>query len=246
MKLSVSILLLLIFVGCKKAENRTCWKFEGEATSKVVDLPMFDKLFLTKHMRYTIIQDSTNRLVINGGKNVVNLVTYEVDQDGVLRLANTNKCSFLRDEHHVIHVEIHCTSISNIHFEGGEPLETVGTLNSDYFVLFIRDGAGPVRMNLKSKVVVADISNGWGDYTLSGTTEIARIGAKSNGYCNVRDLQITDSVYVASETQGDIQLNCSGIPLTGYIKSGGSIRYKGIPTLIDLVDTGKGELINEN
>jgi hypothetical protein len=246
MKQSAFFLLLILVVGCKKPENRTCWKFEGPETTRVVSLPTFDKLFLTKHLRYSIIQDSTNCLVINGGENVVNLVTYSVDQYGLLTIENTNRCGFLRDEKKVIHVEIHCTSISNIHFEGGEPLETLGTLNSDYFVLFIRDGAGPVRMKLKSKIVFADISNGWGDYTLSGSTEIANIGAKSNGYCDVTGLQISDSIYVASETQGDILLNCNGIPLTGYIKSGGSVRYRGIPTVISVIDTGIGELIDEN
>jgi hypothetical protein len=237
----ITVLLALLF-SCKKPENRTCWKFAGE--TKTISIPVgdFTALFLKGHLSYSLVQDSTDKLVITGGENLIGHVNWTND-NGLLTLENGNKCNFLRNPKNLIHVEIHCTNVANIRFEGTEPLVGLGTLKSDYFVLFIRDGAGPVTLDLESLVVNADIAHGWGEYHLSGTTKTARIAVRSNGFCSVDQLQITDSVYVGSESQGDITLNANGIPMAGYIKAGGNIRYKGTPSAISVIKTGGGNLI---
>lgn len=236
------LLIIVLVLSCKKPVNRTCWKFAGE--TKTISLPVgdFSALFLHGHLSYSLIQDSTNKIVITGGENLIGHVKW-TNENGLLTLENENKCNFLRDPKNLIHVEIHCTAVANIRFEGTEPLVGVGTLKSDYFVLFIRDGAGPVTLNLESLVVDADIAHGWGEYHLSGKTKTARIAVRSNGFCTVDQLQITDSVYVGSESQGDITLNANGIPMAGYIKSGGNIRFKGTPSSITVIKTGDGNLI---
>lgn len=239
--LQIVLLLGLVF-SCKKPVNRTCWKFAGE--SKTISIPVgdFTALFLNGHLSYSLVQDSTDKIVITGGENLIGHVKW-TNENGLLTLENGNKCNFLRDPKNLIYVEIHCTTVANIRFEGTEPLKSIGKLKSDYFVLFIRDGAGPVTLNLESLVVDADIAHGWGEYHLSGKTKTARIAVRSNGFCTVDQLQITDSVYVGSESQGDITLNANGIPMAGYIKSGGNIRYKGIPSSITVIKTGDGNLI---
>lgn len=239
--LQIVLLLGLVF-SCKKPVNRSCWKFAGETKTISISVGDFTALFLNGHLSYSLVQDSTDKIVITGGENLIGHVKW-TNENGLLTLENGNKCNFLRDPKNLIHVEIHCTTVANIRFEGTEPLKGIGTLKSDYFVLFIRDGAGPVTLDLQSLVVDADIAHGWGEYHLSGKTKIARIAVRSNGFCSVDQLQITDSVYVGSESQGDITLNANGIPMAGYIKSGGNIRYKGIPSLITVIKTGDGNLI---
>jgi hypothetical protein len=236
------IVLFTVLFSCKKPENRTCWKFAGDTKSLSIDVGDFTSLFLNGHLSYSLVQDSTDKIVITGGENLIGHVKGTND-NGLLSLENGNKCNFLRDPKNLIHVEIHCTNVANIRFEGTEPLVGLGTLKSDYFVLFIRDGAGPVKLDVESLVVDADIAHGYGEYHLSGTTKTARIAVRSNGFCFVDQLQITDSVFVGSESQGDIILNANGIPMSGYIKSGGNIRYKGTPSSISVVKTGEGNLI---
>ena len=65
-----------------------------------------------------MIQDSTDKLVIKGGENVVNHVKYEIGDDGTLTISNGNRCNFIRNGHKVIVVEIHYTNVFNIRFEG--------------------------------------------------------------------------------------------------------------------------------
>ncbi|MDH4471884.1 MAG: DUF2807 domain-containing protein [Fluviicola sp.] len=230
------------FSACKKPEDRKCFKSTGEDTTLEIPLSDFDRLKLHPHVAYVLIQDSTDKVVIKGGKNVVKLVECKVT-DKLLEVTNKNKCAFLRNAKRELLVEIHFTSIINVHYEGSEYLKSEGTLNIDYFTLMVRDGAGPVDLTLNSKVIDADISHGWGDYTFHGTTEQARISARSNGYCDVYDLTITDSVYVASDTPGHVKLRADGIPLHGYIKSSGNIYYKGNPSVVNIVRSGSGELI---
>ncbi len=236
-------LLILVFTSCRKPENRTCFKGWGDETTIEVQPGSFDKLFLKAHLEYVMIQDSTDKLVIKGGENVVNHVKYEIGDDGTLTISNGNRCNFIRNGHKVIVVEIHYTNVFNIRFEGTEPLTNVGVHKTDYFTLFIRDGAGPVTMNIDCINVSSDISHGWGNYTLTGHAKYGMIGVRSNGYCDTRGLVLDDSVYVANESSGKIQINAEGIPLRGYLRSNGNVEYEGNPTLVDIVNTGNGQVV---
>ena len=247
MKNKLSILFIIAFVlgSCKKAENRSCFKTIGDKAEKTIELPAFDKLFLKEHIEYILIQDSTDKLVLKGGENLLNFIHWSVDDDKLLYLENNNKCNFLRKLNQVITCEIHFTSLSNIQFEGTEPMSCIDTLNLPYFTMMIRDGAGSVNLTLKSLIISSDISHGWGDYTFSGTTDFAKIAARSNGFCDVRNLKIKDSVFVSSETAGKIKLNTEGIPLRGEIKSLGDIWYYGNPSLILVKETNNGKLLKK-
>lgn len=245
MRIVVLLLSLFVLNACKKAENRSCFKFVGTTKSKEIGLDNFDKLILNPHVIYEIIQDSTNKVVITGGENLINFIETKVE-DGTLEITNINKCHFLRNAKKLVKVEIHCTEIININFKGSEPFTSKGLLNFPYLTLHIRDGAGPVNLNIQSIVLDADISHGWGDYTLTGIAKYARISARSNGFCDTYGLTVTDSIFVASETAGNIKVNANGIPLHGYLKSVGDILYKGTPTNIDVLDTGVGSLLDDN
>lgn len=237
--------LALLLVSCKKPADRACFKSSGKDAVREIPLEDFSSLKLGQHLAYVIIQDSLDKVVIKGGENLVDLVVAEVES-ARLTISNRNRCSFLRDEHKEIVVEIHCTKLTNIHYEGSEYLHTQGTIVTDYFTLSVRDGAGPVVMDIKAIIIDADISHGWGDYTLRGEADYARISARSNGYCDTYGLTIRDSIYVASETPGTVKVKADQIPLRGYMKGSGDVWYIGTPTLIDVVQTGSGLVLNKN
>lgn len=244
----ISLLAALVFSSCKKASDRKCFKSAGtETTREIVFAEDFDRMMLHPHIAYELIQDSTDKVVIRGGENLVNFIECKI-VDGRLEIKNTNKCAFLRagkKNKNKIVVEIHFTTLINMHYEGSEYLKSIGTIHSDYFALLIRDGAGPLELTMDSKVIEADVSHGWGSYTLHGTTETARIGVRSNGFCDVSDLLITDSVYVASDTPGHVRLKANGIPLAGYIKGSGNVYYSGTPVSNTVIISGTGQLIQQ-
>lgn len=234
---------LMVLAACKKPENRSCFKSWGTETSREIAVANFHGLFLKEHMEFVLIQDSLNKVVVFAGKNMVNLITAEVDSDGILKISNENKCRFFRNKKKVIRVEIHFTSIDDIHFEGTEKLTNKDVLNLGFLDLFLRDGAGSVILNLNANVIKADVAAGSGDYTLSGTANYARVSAKGTGYCDVTGLIIQDSIEVVSETVAPMKVNANGVKLYGYQKQDGNIYYKGIPTNISVLRFGSGQVL---
>jgi hypothetical protein len=244
-RITLVFLLIFQFSACKKSEQRKCFKTIGSEISKTIDLPSFNKLLLKEHIEYVLIQDSTDKLVIRGGENVVNFIEFKLVEDNRIKIENKNKCSFLRKLNAKIIVEIHYTEINDIHFEGTESLTNVGTLKGSYLSLLIRDGAGSVKLNIDTPLTFADISHGWGDYTFTGKTEYAEIRARSNGYCDVLGLEVSDSIFTSNSTAGTIKLKADGIALRGEILTNGKIVYRGTPSLIDVKITGTGKLVAE-
>lgn len=236
-------LILVAVTACKKPENRTCFKSWGEETIRVVPLAAFHELELKEHLTYILVQDSTNALVVKAGKNMVNLVEGNVDENGVLQIENKSKCRFLRNKKKHVVVEIHFTTIDKMAYGGTETLTTQGMLVLDQFQLLIRDGAGPVKMAMNANWVDADITNGYGDYTFTGQAHYARISAKSNGFCDVTGLQVSDSMFVVSETVAPMKINGNNIPVRGYLKGSGNIYYTGTPQSIQIVKTGSGNML---
>jgi hypothetical protein len=178
------LLTALLVFACKKPENRTCFKLLGTETTKEIPLASFERLDLREHVEYVLIQDSLDKVVLKGGKNLLNLIEVK-SESGLLTIENKNRCGFLRNAKKVVVAEIHFTRLINIRFIGTEPLTNQGTINTDYFTFYSRDGAGDVILNLNAIEINAEANHGWCNFTLTGTTQKARICAKSNSYCDV-------------------------------------------------------------
>lgn len=245
MKYGIIFVLALLFAGCKKPEERACIKTAGPEAKLEIPLDSFNRIYLHSHVVYSLIQDSLNKVVIKGGKNLINHIKASV-VDGQLEISNENKCNFLRSYKKKVTVEIHFTSLINIHYEGSEPMTNEGTLKFDWLTFLIRDGAGPVNLNFDAQQVYANISHGWGDFTFSGNVQYANLNIRSNGYCDLLGMNIQDSVTVISNTQGDVKVKAQGIKLKVQTLSDGDVYYKGIPSLIEFDQYSNGELINLN
>lgn len=235
----VFLVLGLVVFSCKKPENRTCFKLLGSETTREIPLASFDQLDLREHVEYILIQDSLDKVVLKGGKNLLNLIEVTVE-NGLLKIENKNRCGFLRNAKKVVVAEIHFTRLINIRFVGTEPLRSQGTIHTDYFTFYSRDGAGDVVLDLNALEVNAEANHGWCNFTLTGVAQKAWICAKSNSYCDVSGLTVTDSLYVASESVGDIIVNANNLVLYGYITESGNILYRGNPLGIAVLLNGTG------
>ena len=239
-----SSLVLLMVMGflvfsCKKPENRTCFKLLGSEITKEIPLASFDRLDLREHVEYVLIQDSLDKVVLKGGKNLLNLIETRVE-NGTLTIENKNRCGFLRDAKKVVVAEIHFTKLINVRFIGTEPLTSQGSIYTDYFTFYSRDGAGDVALNIHAIQIDAEANHGWCNFTFTGFVQKSLICSKSNIYCDVSGLTVTYSIYVASETVGDIKINADNLVIHGYITESGNILYKGNPLGQDVLINGTG------
>jgi hypothetical protein len=237
--------ILSILTACKKPEERTCFKRTGDIDTLEVSVGGFDKLFLHEHVEYELIQDSLDKVVLVGGKNLLGEIQLTVNE-GLLDISNHNRCNFLRDYQKKVKAEIHFTNIINIHFEGTETLANRDMLQFDWLTFLIRDGAGPVKLNFNAQYVNAIVSHGWGDFTFKGTVNQANLNVRSNGYCDTYGMKVLDSLTVISNTQGTVKVNANGAKLKAQTEADGNILYKGVPSSIQFNQIGAGSLIDSN
>lgn len=240
------ISLGLFFSACKKKEDRTCWKVAGNPVKVNRAVEDWDRLFLGPHLDYILIQDSANYIEIEGAENLVNLVETSFE-NGVLSITNQNKCNFLRSyKTKLIRIKIHCKNIINIEYQGSETLTNEGVLNVPYFTLLIKDGAGPVNLNVNSQYFYGSVTHGYGDLTLSGTINYLNLNMASNGFCDTRQTDILDSLDVISFTPVDCRINMNNVPTHVEIRGSGNIYQFGYPSFLEFNQYGSGSIIDSN
>lgn len=247
MKLAIYVFSSLFLVlSCTKADNRRCFKSAGEESEKVIELDPFDKLYLREKIRYVLVQDTVEKIVLKGGKNLLNFIETNII-DGRLEVSNENTCAFLRSFKHKVTAEIHFKELINIHFEGTEPLTNQGTLQLNWLTLLIRDGAGSVDLSMNADMVFATISHGWGDFKFSGQVNHANLNVRSNGFCDTYGLQVADSLTVVSMTEGTLKVNAANAQFKAEINGGGDIWYIGQPNGTPKLNRyGTGQLIKKD
>lgn len=228
--------------SCKKAEDRRCYKFAGADSQKEILLENFHAVDLGKKLEYVFINDSTNKIVLVGKENLLNLVDIQQSNDSI-RIDNLNKCDYFRKyKNNKIRVEIHYTELKYIYSEASQSISCSDSLKTETLQIEIRDGAGSANFKIKVENISIDAPHGWGDYVVSGQAANAYIGVRSNCFADVTNLKVTNYYFIAHESQGDLKINPHNLVLNGYLKGGGNILYTGQFAGENIIKTGKGEI----
>lgn len=244
MRILTFLSIIFFLAACKKSEDRKCFKSTGDDTEFEILLDDFHELNLNEKLAYILVHDTINKVIVKGGENLINFVKLDVN-DGVLTVSNENKCNFLRTYKKIIEVEIHCKDINKITYNGTETLRNLDTLKFNVIDLLIRDGAGPVDLTIDNDMIKADVTHGWGDFTLHGKTNYARLEVKSNGYCDAYDLK-SNKLTVISNTPAISKVNADQAIFTVQIEGSGDVWYKGNSNGNPVIyQYGTGELIQK-
>lgn len=242
--LLVFIISIVLVSSCKKPENRACYKSIGDELVQERQLSDFSLLDLGPHLKYVLVQDSVNKVLISGGKNLVNFVETIVEE-GKLTILNKNKCNFLRKLDNVIVVEIHFKEIVNIYSESTEEV-FCESLSTNYLTVAMRDGAGTMNLNINVINVDVLVSHGWGNFYLSGNANFASFKIRSNGFGNAYDLNVNDSIHAISNSSEVFKINAENCLLRSQTHSYGDIWYVGVPNEKEHFSYNTGELIDKN
>lgn len=247
MKKWLCLIPIVVLSACKKAEDRECTKVAGNQTSVTLDLPDFNRLHVGAKMEVVLVQDSENKIVVHGRSNLINLISFDLDDNGVLNLRNNNRCDFLRSYNkNKIKVEIHFIHLNEIFFEGTADLTTSGVINSSTLKLTIQDGGASVYLNVDCQKIIAHQGHGYGDFVLSGQCEDAFLKITSNGFGNTTGLTVANELIVISNSPVSSTINADGAKTTVEINGSGNVKYVGNPLSMNFIQYGSGELINGN
>ena len=239
------VLFVLSLVACKKAEDRRCLKTAGEDTKLTHLVESFNKLDLGPRIRYVLVQDTVEKVVVKGGENLVNLVSVNVT-DGTLKIENTNTCNFLRSYKYVVEVEIHLVNLINVLFKGTKELSCKNQLNVPYLTFVIEEGGGTCKLNLNCYSLYVGSGFGWGNFVISGQTNYAKIDLRDNGFGDLYDLNILDSATVISYSSETLKMNFDGAAIRAETGSYGDLWYIGTPTFLEYNRYGDGNLFDKN
>lgn len=244
MRFVALILIVSAFTACKKAEDRRCMKAVGDNVTLELALPEFDKLRVGPKMEVVLVQDTVNKMIVNGGENLINFITAEMNNEGYLLLKNSNKCDFLRSyKKSLIKVELHFKEIRNLFFEGTHDITTLGAITTNTFSLEIQDSGATAYLNLNCTKVTASQGHGYGNFVLSGNCDEAIIKVISNGFGDTRSLHVANKLVVVSDTPVNTSVNAQGAASTFEINGTGDIIYYGTPSTLSVIQYGKGNVV---
>ena len=239
------ILISLIFFSCEKASDRACVKGVGTETVLEQDLGEFNQLYLGPRIRFDLVQDTVNRVIIRGGENIVGFVKSEI-VDGKLFITNENKCNFLRSYKKKITVELHVKKLQNIEFDATEPAYCLNKLSTDYLSVTINESAGRFHLDVNAEVLYTVVNRNWGNFEVEGNVNYYKAHLRGNAFGSTIGLVVQDSIHVITRSGSDLDINADGVLLRSQIYSVGNIGYIGTPAIIDHSSFGEGQLLNKN
>ncbi|MGB0932937.1 MAG: GIN domain-containing protein [Lishizhenia sp.] len=243
MKVKIILLFLTaICFSCKKSEDRSCFKFVGASKTIEQSLDQLDSLFLHKNIVYELIQSTENKIEITGGENLVHFI--EIDEkNGAVTVRNKNKCHFLRSYKKKVKVTIYASNLRYIYSESSENITCGNTLTFPSLTILIREGAGKLNLDIENSTLQVDITSGWGDFELHGSTEYLNLFCRTGSFCDTRDLKVGNTCFVLNRSTGNMYVNADDCALETFIESRGNIYYTGNPIVISETITGEGKLI---
>jgi len=209
-----------------------------------LDRPLddFSELWLGKGLNYTLVSDTATFVRLKGGKNLLNLISTEVN-NGILSIENGNKCNFLRNFDEIIEVEIHYINLNRVDAKCSHELVSIDTIKAEYFNLRLVHASGNAKLLVDTDFLNGFANDGSADYTFSGKTKVAHIQVYHNGFADVRNLVVQESLEITTRSSRRVLCHADGIPLKVTILGLGDVNYTGNPSSIDLVETSTGKLV---
>lgn len=237
------ILLLLLFSACKKGEDRSCWKGHGDDT--VLEIPITDSVhtwYMNKDIKYRIIQDSSNKIVIKGGANMVKHVS--VIQEGTdLTIENNNRCNFFRSADRGVEVEVHYPRFGEFFFEPSDSIIFEDTISADTLRIQLAFGGGSMKLNVDTKWLSVVVSRGTGDYVVGGYAERAEVKVQDKGFADATELS-TLHLFAYQNSTANLWVNIDYTNATIRIDGPGDVYATGTPITLKKELYGSGEFLH--
>jgi hypothetical protein len=233
--------IMLVFSACDNEKSPDCFKKTGEIETKIIDLDSFEYIDINDLFNVVLIQDSTNKLEIKGGKNVIQKVEF-TQNDTLLSIENTNTCNWTRSYQEVIELDIHFTELKRVGIYGQVYLTNRDTIYSSDLSIVVYSKASKANLTVNTNQFRFSLWEATGEYYLHGKTNYSYYGTGRYGYIYAKDLK-SKYVRASNESTGDIYVNADN-SIQAWLSSYGNIYYTGNATDITIEEeSSTGKLI---
>ncbi len=237
----VCFLLLIMTVGCQKAEERTCFKGAGEYSELEIPLDSIRHFQLNKGIKYRFFQDDQRKMIIKGGKHLISRVDVD-NRDNVLYVNNENRCDFLRNSEAPVEVEIHYPHLRSFFFNATDSVIFEGKIFEYSLLVEMRDGGGSLSAFVDVTKLIMVVSRGAGDITLKGVADEAELKVQNNGAMNAIGFR-SEYVFMYQNSTADMFINLDGSSALIVVDGTGNVYYENKAGNIEQEGLGSGQII---
>ena len=231
--------IMIIAFSCEKAMDRRCYKSTGETDSLIYELGDIYKFDLGNKIKYRIFQDSTNQLVVKGGKNLINLVDLNYEGDTLI-LENQNRCNFLRKKQGYLEVDIHYEDFHMIRCDPTDSLLFMDTIRTEDLDITLIDGGGFMDLAVDVNQLRLDVTGGVTHFNLGGKVSgVSRIFVKILSYGDARTLE-SENYLISNNSTGDFYVNLDEAYSVVKMWGTGNVWYTGTPDSLIIDQKGDG------
>ncbi|MFT5821412.1 MAG: hypothetical protein ACI8ZM_002665 [Crocinitomix sp.] len=241
LKCVLASLICVLTVSCSKPEDRSCLKGAGEYTEISIPLDSIRAFHLNKKIKYRIFQDDSYKVVIKGGSNLVSQIEFD-NRDNVLYVSNHNKCDFLRYPEDLVEVEIHYPYLKDFYVDATDSVVFEGQVRGKSFKVEMRNGGGSLIADVDVDIISMVVSNGAGDYTLTGKAKEAELKVQNNGTANAIGFRSVYT-YIYQNSTADLYINLDNSSALIVIDGTGDVLYKHNAGNIETEGVGSGQII---
>ena len=237
------ILISAVFlIGCKKPNDRSCFKRAGKTVSEIRELPNKKVINIFDDADVILIQDSLNYIEVESHYNLDSFIeTNSIDT--AIEIRNLNRCNFIRSKDIENTVIIHYSSIEILNLYGTGKITFMGEIIQNNLEINSYNSRSELTLNISCHRLVCSFIEGSVNANISGSSDSTYLFQSK--YSIVDASHLTNSyLHFSNKSTGDGHAGPTA-SLAVELLDVGNIYYLGNPTLTVLADIGLGNVISE-
>lgn len=237
MKKIIYIILLFFLFSCDDTLFNT-----GDIITKKIEITDFDEIFIEDIFDIYLIQDTVCKISAKGGSNILQNLEFNVDENKILTINNTNSARWSRD-YDIIELYISVDTLSLLNLNAPSNVYTQNTLiTPDLKIFSIAEYAEYNIDVICNNCYIASSGTSGGIIRLNGATNTFTFWARASFQVNAEEFN-ANYVMVKTESIADCKIHVLK-ELSIEILRSGNVYYKGDPYKIDyLNEKAKEQLI---
>jgi hypothetical protein len=240
----IFFIMFFFLFSCIKENKCICFKTTGKNIKKEILLSDFYEIQINNIFNVFITEDTINKIVIEGGKNLVPFIKVD-NQSHSLSISDKNKCNWLRSYKRNLNlfISVKPSKLNSIIINGECNIFSTNTINGNELNIIVYSGIAKMDLSVDNQVTRLTVHAATGDYILKGNTTFAYIYSFGTCYIFANKL-ISDIVYITNKSSGNDYVYANN-EIEGEIAYIGNIYYSGDPDKIIIKQSSSGRLIKQ-
>lgn len=238
----IIIISAVFLIGCKKPNERSCWKGAGKVVSESRELANKSVINIFDDADVVLIQDNLNYIEIESYSNLVSFIETN-SSDTAIEIRNQNRCNFIRDKSIQNTITIHFSDIQTLNLYGTGKVNFMGEIIQNNLEINSYKSRSEFTLNISCNQLKCVFMEGSINANLSGSSDSTYIYQSKHSIVDASNLS-SSYLHFSNRSTGDGHVGPTNT-LAAELLDVGNIYYQGNPTLNILADIGLGNIIAE-